>query len=58
MDDVRAEVPKVVLRRTGVKDDLRCVESTVRWELRVVRVWTIVMEKVEWDYNGVVGESQ
>ena len=42
-DVARAEVPKVVLRRAGVRDDLRCAVRTARWELRVVQVWVTVM---------------
>ena len=45
-DGVRVEVPNVVLRCTGVRDDLGCADSTLRWEFLVVLVWVMVI--LEW----------
>ena len=44
IDDAHAEAPKVVLHRTGVREERHCVNRTARCELRVVRVWVIVIE--------------
>ena len=46
-DDVRAEAPNVVLRHTGVRDDLGCADSTLRWEFLVVLVWVMVIVGME-----------
>ena len=43
IDDTRAEALKVVLCCTGIREERRCVDRTARCELRVVRVWVIVI---------------
>ena len=43
IDDACAEAPKVVLHRTGMGEEHRCVDRTARCELQVVHVWVIVI---------------
>ena len=43
IDDAHAEAPKVVLRRTGMREEHHCVDRTARCELWVVRVCVIVI---------------
>ena len=43
IDDTRAEALKVVLHRTGMREECCCVDRTARCELRIVHVWVIVI---------------
>ena len=54
IDDTHAEVPKVVLRHTGVSAECRCADRTACRELRVVRIWVIVIMTRWFDLGLVV----
>ena len=54
-DDVCVEVPNVAPCHAGVRDDLRCADSTLHWEFLVVLAWVTVIVGMELGFVELIG---